>query len=127
MEGQDEVLLEATARVLEAIYRGRHGEAARWLADLAYYASAKGMEEAYLRLLERLLSEAERGPGGLPRRLAEALDSRLERMREGPERLFLSELLQRAEEVKVRVLGRHMAPPETLKREAMRILKEALG
>jgi hypothetical protein len=120
------VFTDVTARVLDAMRRGRQGEAARWLADLMYYANLRGMGDAYLRLLDRMLGEAEAGPPSLARRLAEALDSRLERMREGGEAALLGGLIAEAERVKEGRLGRHLAPPEALMREARRIVEEVL-
>jgi len=122
-----QVLLDATARILEALSKGRSGEAVKWLTDLMYYTSMKGMDEAYLKLFDRITREVERRPETFCRRFAESLNTTLEKMKRGSEAAFLGETLVKAEKLKMDRLGRYVTSPEVFKRRARIILREVLG
>jgi len=121
-----QVLLEATAKILEALSKDRASEAIKWLTDLMYYASVKNMDEVYLKLFDRVIREAEKKPEAFCTRFAESLNTTLERMKRGSEAAVLGETLVRAERLKMDRLEEYLTPPETFKRKALKILKEVL-
>lgn len=121
-----QVLLEATAKILEALSKDRASEAIRWLTDLMYYASIKNMDDVYLKLFDRVIREAEKKPEAFCTRFAESLNTVLERMKRGSEATVLGETLLRAEKLKMDRLEEYLTPPEAFKRKALKILKEVL-
>jgi len=121
-----QVLLEATAKILEALSKDRASEAIKWLTDLMYYASIKNMDDVYLKLFDRIIREAEKKPESFCIRFAESLNTALERMKRGSEASVLGETLVRAERLKMERLEEYLTPPEAFKRKASKILKEVL-
>lgn len=119
-----EVFLYATTRILDAMSKNRYGEAVKWLADLIYYASLKGMDDAYLKLLDKILMEVEGKEDRFLRGFVESLNRRLDGMKWGSEAPTVGELVEKAEKLKTYRLGKHLVPPETLRREAEKILRE---
>lgn len=118
------VFAESAERILESLSYGRVGEAVKWLTDLIYYASLKGLERQYVELLRAILGEIERGPGALKRRFARSLNAALDKMIWGSEAVYVGELVSAVERVKREALAAHYAPPEDLRRRAIMIVEE---
>ncbi|MEM1750728.1 MAG: hypothetical protein QW088_07420 [Desulfurococcaceae archaeon] len=119
-----DVFLHATIRILDALSRNSYGEVAKWLIDLMYYAGVHGLNEAYMRLLEKVLSEVEVRDTRFQRGFVESINRRLEDMKRGSEALFLGELIDGAERIKFEKFRKYLAPPEDIRRKAQRILEE---
>jgi len=120
-----DVMLDAVHNILRSIEKGRSSKAVKDLTDLLYYANAKGLDETYLNILDRVMREVERKPERFRARFAESLNTAFEEMKYGNEVVFLGRTLVEAERLKMERLGRYFTPPEDLRREAERILSES--
>jgi hypothetical protein len=127
VEEERRVFEEAAALALDAMVKLNSRGAARWIADLLYYANLRGLDEQYLKLVERLLEEAVRFGPRFAGMLGRALDERYRKMLEGPEAAVVGDLVGRAVRAKEGKLGPLLGPSGKAKEEARRIVDEVFG
>jgi len=102
-------------------------EAIKWLTDLMYYSSMKGLEDEYMKTFEFILREVERQPKPFPERFAESLNRKLEDISMGSEAVYLRRLLDGAEEVKREKLGKYLTVEKEIREKVKRFLEKELG
>ena len=122
-----EVFEGAAARAIDAMVRLNAREAARWIADLLYYAKLRGLDEQYLKLVERLLETSARFGPEFAGRLGRLLDARYETMLRKSEAAVVGDLAGRAVRAKEGKLGPLLGPSGKAKEEARRIVDEVFG
>ena len=122
-----EVMLDAVFKIIQALDRGRLSKAVKDLTDLMYYAGVGGFDEAYLKIFDDIMRRVEGKPERFRVRFAESLNTAFEGMKHGNEAVFVGRVLAEAEKIKMERLGRYITPPEDLRREAERIIREAFG
>jgi hypothetical protein len=122
-----EVFEDAAARALDAMVRLNSREAARWIADLLYYAQMQGLGDKYLKLLDRLVAESARFGPSFAARLGRSLDAAFEGMLRKTEAAVVGDLARRAIAVKEGRLGPFLQPTGKVKESAKRIVDEVFG
>jgi hypothetical protein len=123
----DPTFTEAVERCMRALSRRRMGEAIKWVTDLMYYSSMRGLEDEYMKTFEFILREVERQPMPFPERFAESLNRKLEDISMGSEAVYLRRLLDGAEEVKREKLGKYLTVEKEIREKVKRFLEKELG
>jgi hypothetical protein len=125
----------ATERILEAYYKRRPGDAARWATDLIYYVSLEGLIEEYVRLMDTIFSEYFLNEPDFAVRFVVKYNDIIDRMRKGPEYVYVSKALEEIERFKegrmipeVERRGyRVPRPPKDLKERVSKLIDRVMG
>jgi len=129
------VFEEATERILEAYYKRRPGDAARWATDLIYYASLEGLIGEYVRLMDTILSEYFLKEPDFAVRFIVRFNDILDKMKRGSEYAFVAEALEEVERLKegkmipeVERMGyRVPRPPKDLRDRVSKLIDRVMG
>jgi hypothetical protein len=125
----------ATERILEAYYKRRPGDAARWATDLIYYASQEGLIGEYVRLMDTIFSEYFLKEPDFAVRFVVKYNDILDRMRMGPEYVYVAKALEEIERFKeskmipeVERRGyRVPRPPKDLRERVSKLIDRVMG
>jgi hypothetical protein len=129
------VFEEATERILEAYYKRRPGDAAKWATDLIYYASLNGLVGEYVRLMDMIFSEYFLKDPDFAVRFVVRFNNIIDRMRKGPEYAYVARALEEIERFKegrmrpeVERMGyRVPRPPKDLRERASELVGRVMG
>jgi hypothetical protein len=124
-----------TERILEAYYKRRPGDAAKWATDLIYYASLEGLVGEYVRLMDMIFSEYFLKEPDFAVRFVVRFNDIIDRMREGPEYAYVAKALEEIERFKegrmipeVERMGyRVPRPPKDLRERASELVSRVMG
>jgi hypothetical protein len=129
------VFEEATERILEAYYKRRPGDAARWATDLIYYASLEGLVGEYVKLIETIFSEYFLKEPDFAVRFTVRFNDVVDKMKKGPEYAYVAKALEEIERFKegrvipeVERMGyRVPRPPKDLRERVSELVDRVMG
>jgi hypothetical protein len=129
------VFEEVTEKILEAYYKRRPGDAARWATDLIYYASKEDLIGEYVRLMDMIFSEYFLKEPDFAVRFVVRFNDIIDRMRKGPEYVYVVKALEEVEKLKegrmipeVERRGyRVPRPPKDLKERVSKLIDRVMG
>jgi hypothetical protein len=129
------VFEEVTERILEAYYKRRPGDAARWATDLIYYASLEDLIGEYIMLMDTIFSEYFLKEPDFAVRFIIRYNDIVDRMRKGPEYAYVAKALEEIERFKegkmmpeVERRGyRVPRPPKDLRERVSKLIDKVMG